>query len=195
MRKVIKVVVELALRNLNKEFDYLLPKKLESQIKVGQIIKVPFGRRKIFAFVTRLDVDSEVDSSKLKEIDSIVYKQKFFDKNLLRLFYWISNYYHTFLAQVIKAALPAGITSKKIKKKKLEYLKLSDSEKNYEKELEKLKGRAPKQYLILKYIIENKNKKLELKNVLEYAETSKATVKRLIEKDLIIMYTDIREKK
>ena len=52
MKKVIKVVVDLALRNLNKEFDYLLPEEFESEIKVGQIIKVPFGRRKIFAFVT-----------------------------------------------------------------------------------------------------------------------------------------------
>lgn len=195
MKKVIKVVVDLALRNLNKEFDYLLPEEFESKIKVGQIIKVPFGRRKIFAFVTGIDVHSEVESSKLKEINSIVYKQSFFDKNLLKLFYWISNYYHAFLAQVIKTALPAGITNKKIKKKKVEYLKLSNSEKKYNRELKRLKNRAPKQYLILKYIVENQNQELELKKVLEYADTSKATVRRLIEKDLIIMYTDIRERR
>lgn len=195
MKKVIKVVVDLALRNLNKEFDYLLPEEFESEIRVGQIIKVPFGRRKIFAFVTRVDADSEVERSKLKEIDSLVYKQRFFDKNLLKLFYWISNYYHGFLAQVIKAALPAGITNKKIKKKKVEYLKLSNPEKNYDEELEKLKKRAPKQHLILKYIVENQNRELELKKVLNYADTSKATARRLIEKDLIIMYTDIRERR
>lgn len=118
MDKVIKVVVDLPLRKLNKEFDYLLPDKLKSKIKIGQIVKVPFGRRKIAAFVTKINVKSDLEKSKLKKVDSLLYKESFFDQKLLELFYWTASYYHAYLAQVIKSALPAGITAKKIKKKK-----------------------------------------------------------------------------
>ncbi|MFP4020723.1 MAG: primosomal protein N' [Halanaerobium sp.] len=195
MDQIIKVVVDLPLRKLNKEFDYLLPEKFKSKINVGQIVKVPFGRRKISAFVTKINADSEVEKSKLKEIDSLLYQQSFFDEELLEIFCWTASYYHAYLAQVIKSALPAGITDKKIKKKKVEFLKLNSEIENFELELEKLKNKAPKQYIILKYLLNHKQQKNKLKTVIGYAETSKQTVYRLIDKDLIFLYTDIKERR
>ncbi|MFW5987907.1 MAG: replication restart helicase PriA [bacterium] len=194
MDQIIKVVVDLPLRKLNKEFDYLLPEKFKPIIKVGQIVKVPFGRRKISAFVTQINADSEVEKSKLKKVESILYQQSFFDEELLQLFYWTASYYHAYLAQVIKSVLPAGITDKKIKKKKVEFLKLNSEIDNFEIELEKLKNRAPKQYLILKYLLEHRQKKIRLKTAVKYAETSKQTVYRLIDKNLIFLYTDTKER-
>ncbi|ADO76900.1 replication restart helicase PriA [Halanaerobium praevalens] len=194
MDKVIKVVVDLPLRKLNKEFDYLLPDKLKSKIKIGQIVKVPFGRRKIAAFVTKINVKSDLEKSKLKKVDSLLYKESFFDQKLLELFYWTASYYHAYLAQVIKSALPAGITAKKIKKKKIEYLKVNSEISNFKKELSKLNQKAPKQFLILKYLLENKKKQNKLKKVLKYASTSRQTVYRLIEKKLAVLYTDTKSR-
>lgn len=195
MNKVIKVVVDLPLKKLNKEYDYLLPDNLISKIKVGQIVRVPFGRRKIAAFVTEVDAEAEIEISKLKKVDSLIYENQFFDQNLLDLFRWTAAYYHAYLAQVIKNALPPGITEKKIKKKKIEFLKINKKIDNLEEELESLKNRAPKQYLILKHLIENKKTKNKLKEVIKYAETSKQTVQRLIDKNLIILYTDIKDRR
>ena len=195
MDQIIKVVVDLPLRKLNKEFDYLLPEKFKSKINIGQIVKVPFGRRKISAFVTKINAESEVEKEKLKEVDALLYQQSFFDKELLELFYWTACYYHAYLAQVIKSALPAGVTDKKIKKKKVEFLKLNSEIENFKNELEKLKNKAPKQYLILKYLVNHKREKNKLKTVVEYAETSKQTVYRLIDKNLIFLYTDIKDRK
>jgi primosomal protein N' (replication factor Y) len=188
MQQIIKVVVDLPLRKLNKEFDYLLPDKFQNSIKIGQIVKVPFGRRKISAFVTQLDVKSDLEKSKLKEIDSIFYSESFFEQKLLDLFYWTAAYYHAYLAQVIKSALPPGIVDQKIKKKEVEYLKLNDQINNYKSELEKLEKRAPKQYLILNYLLEKNNQRNKLETVLAAADTSRQTVYRLIDKDLIILY-------
>jgi len=71
-----------------------------------------------------------------------------------------------------------------------EYLKLNKEIKNLKLELEKLEKRAPKQYLILNYLLEKSSQENKLKTVLEAAETSRQTVYRLIDKDLIILYTN-----
>ena len=194
MDNVVKVIVDLPLKKLNKEFDYLLPENLESEIKIGQIVKVPFGRRKISAFVSRVKTDTKLEKSKLKKIDSLVYKTSFFDQKMLDLFFWIASYYHAYIAQVIKTALPPGITEQKIKKKKVKFLKLNQDGIDFEKELTKLNKRAPKQFLILKYLYENQEKRNRLKEVIDYAETSKQTVDRLIDKNLIILYTNVKER-
>lgn len=194
MNKIIKVVVDLPLKKLNKEFDYLLPDRFKSIIKVGQIVKVPFGRRKISAFVTQINVESDLEVSKLKEIETIYYQESFFDKKLLKLFYWTANYYHAYLAQVIKSALPPGIIDKKVKKKQVEFLKLNSDIDDFKSELQKLESRAPKQYLILKYLLENRNQENKFKNVISFAETSRQTVYRLIDKNLIILYNSYKNR-
>ncbi len=194
MNKIIKVVVDLALKNINKEFDYLLPDRFESVIKIGQIVKVPFGHRKISAFVTQINVKSDLEVSKLKEVDSIFYQESFFDNELLKIFYWTANYYHAYLAQVIKSALPPGITDKKVKKNKIEFLKLNSELDNFNSELQKLENRAPKQYLILKYLLDNRNQENKLKTVISFAKTSRQTVYRLIDKNLIILYNEYKNR-
>ena len=194
MKDIVKVVVDLPLKNLNKEFDYILPEGLKSELEIGQIVKVPFGRRKLSAFVTGFKAESDIKKSKLKEIDSLLYQQSFFDENLLNLFYWTAAYYHAYLAQVIKTSLPPGITEQQIQKKELEFLKLNAEVSNFKKALDQLEKRAPKQYLILKYLLEKNKQESKLKTVLEYAETSRQTVYRLIDKDLITLYTDSRER-
>lgn len=192
MDEIIKVVVDLPLKKIDKEFDYLLPEKLSSKIEIGQLVKVPFGRRKLTAFVVKTKAESNVDKSKLKKIEALLYQESFFDKNLLDLFYWTAAYYHAYLAQVIKTALPPGISDQKIKKKKLEMLKLNKKVNDFDKELKKLKKRAPKQYLILKYLLENSKQSHKLQSVLNFAETSRQTVYRLIDRDLIELYTDTK---
>ncbi|MFP4199731.1 MAG: primosomal protein N', partial [Halanaerobium sp.] len=192
MDEIIKVVVDLPLKKINKEFDYLLPEKFSSKIEIGQLVKVPFGRRKLTAFVVETKAESNVDKSKLKKIEALLYQESFFDKNLLDLFYWTAAYYHAYLAQVIKTALPPGISDQKIKKKKLEMLKLNKKVNDFDKELKKLKKRAPKQYLILKYLLENSKQSHKLQSVLNFAETSRQTVYRLIDRDLIELYTDTK---
>ncbi|RCW62025.1 primosomal protein N' [Halanaerobium sp. ST460_2HS_T2] len=195
MEQIIKVVVDLPLKKLNKEFDYLLPEELNSKIKIGQLVRVPFGRRKLTAFVVETDARSDVDKSKLKKVESLLYQESFFDQNLLELFYWTASYYHAYLAQVIKSALPPGITDGKIKKKQIEMLKLNPEVSDFKSELKKIERRAPKQYLILKYLLENKNQDHKLKAVLDIAETSRQTVYRLIDRGLIKLYTDNKLRK
>ncbi|MFN2339848.1 MAG: primosomal protein N' [Halanaerobium sp.] len=194
MKEIVKVVVDLPLKNLNKEFDYILPERFKSELEIGQIVRVPFGRRKLAGFVTGFKSKSDIEISKLKKIDSLLYQQRFFGENLLELFYWTAAYYHAYLAQVIKSSLPPGITEQQIQKKQVEMLKLNPEISDYSEKLDKLAKRAPKQHLILKYLIKEKENENKLKNVLKFAETSRQTVYRLIEKELIILYNDTKER-
>ena len=47
---VIDVLVELSNRNIDKVFSYLVPKNLESKIKIGICVLVPFANMKLGYF-------------------------------------------------------------------------------------------------------------------------------------------------
>ncbi|ADQ15006.1 replication restart helicase PriA [Halanaerobium hydrogeniformans] len=190
MGKIVKAIVDLPVRKLNKEFDYLIPAELENILEVGHLIKVPFSNRKVAAFVTEVDAEAEIAHSKIKKVNDLIYSKPFFDKKMLSLFRWIAAYYHSYLIQVIKAALPPGITEKKVGRKKLKYIKLKAEINDHQKILDKLDKRAPKQYQIYSYLLANKDKIITLKKAAEHAKTSKQTVYRLIEKDLLELYDD-----
>ncbi len=187
---IAKVVVDLPVREVNKEFDYIIPDHLNSELKLGHLVKVPFGRTEVSGFITGFKEKSELKKSQLKELSSLKYEKSFFDAELLDLFRWIAAYYHSYLIQVIKTALPTGITDKKISRKKKKLVQISDSIKDYQQILANLEKRAPKQYQIFNYLLENRSKKIALKKAAEKANTSNQTVYRLIEKEYLDVYND-----
>ena len=69
---IARVTLEIALR---REFDYLIPSELESEIEVGTRVKVPFGAREVTGCVTAL-VDQSKHAS-LRPISKILGGQSF----------------------------------------------------------------------------------------------------------------------
>jgi primosomal protein N' (replication factor Y) len=57
---IARVTLEIALR---KEFDYFIPPALEGKVDVGSRVQVPFGSRKVFGCVTALAEESAHTSS------------------------------------------------------------------------------------------------------------------------------------
>ena len=51
---VVGVLVELSSKNIDKIFDYKVPKELEKKIKIGIRIIVPFGRMTLQGFVLEI---------------------------------------------------------------------------------------------------------------------------------------------
>lgn len=190
MRKIAKIIVDLPIRELNKEFDYLIPDKFKDKIQLGQLVKVSFGRRKVAGFITAFNKKSALDNSKIKEISEILYQKPFFDTELLKLFKWISAYYHSYLIQVIKTALPPGITENSVSRKKVKFIKITDDIDDREKILKELQTSAPKQFQIFSQLSKTDNKKISLKKAAENAQTSRQTVYRLIEKDYLKLYNN-----
>ena len=67
MPKIAKVVVEIA---LNREFDYLIPGALASQVRLGSRVQVPFGHAMARGYVVGLSDHS--DWPGLKTLDSLI---------------------------------------------------------------------------------------------------------------------------
>ena len=61
---IVEVLVELSSKSIDKVFDYIVPKKLEDDIKIGIRVTVPFGRQILEGFV--LGIKNNTDLSSLK---------------------------------------------------------------------------------------------------------------------------------
>lgn len=99
-----KIIVELPSKKVDKEFIYNIPLYLD--IKIGSIVKVPFGNRLIEGFV--LDIGIFPTEYILKEIDSIV-NRDVLNTELIELGKYISKTTISSLSSAYQSMLPKGI--------------------------------------------------------------------------------------
>ena len=99
-----KIIVELPSKKVDKEFIYNIPLYLD--IKIGSIVKVPFGNRLIEGFV--LDIGIFPTEYTLKEIDSIV-NRDVLNTELIELGKYISKITISSLSSAYQSMLPKGI--------------------------------------------------------------------------------------
>ncbi len=106
MNMFIETYVELP---VYETFIYSVPKELEEKISVGKRALVPFGKRKLTAYIINISDIMPDTGFEIKEIISVEDKIALFSKKLLSFFEWISSYYIYPPGLVIKSALPSGI--------------------------------------------------------------------------------------
>jgi len=99
-----------------KTFSYLIPDDLKSEIKIGQSVSVPFGRRKenLKAYVVGFS-DYLEENIKAKEISEIIESTPLFSLNYLKLLEWVSEYYFCDIQTVLNTALPQKFFEKNVK--------------------------------------------------------------------------------
>jgi primosomal protein N' (replication factor Y) (superfamily II helicase) len=94
-------------------FDYKIPPDLEDKVKVGSVVAVPFGNRQETGYVTRLKNNSKFDGKEIKPVTRILRDVPIFDRDRLRLIYWMAAYYVAPVVKIMEFFVPSG---KKIKK-------------------------------------------------------------------------------
>jgi primosomal protein N' (replication factor Y) (superfamily II helicase) len=72
---------------------------------------VPLGGRKITGYILEM-ADNAPDGQQIKKITEIIDSEAFFPEEQVGFYKWIANYYHYPIGEVIKTALPAGLTQK-----------------------------------------------------------------------------------
>jgi primosomal protein N' (replication factor Y) len=119
--KIARIILGLS---LDKDFDYLIPPELESQVHTGIQVYIPFGKSQRRGYVVGVKDESSYPVDKLKKIDSVCEVHPKIPDNLLKLGKWISEYYCCSQEQAVRALLPSAVRSGKIKRKniKLYYL-------------------------------------------------------------------------
>lgn len=92
-------------------YTYLVPKELEKEIKVGQLIEVPFGKRSPTGIVIGISHSPKVSNlefriSNLKQISKIIFKEPLLLPYQINLLVWMSNYYLAPMVNCLNAFLP-----------------------------------------------------------------------------------------
>lgn len=90
-------------------YTYSVDADIWGPITPGQRVLVPFGRRKLTAYVLRTHVDAADIKVPIKSIDSVLDAKPFFPPDMLPLYEWIAGYYKYPLGLTLEAALPQGI--------------------------------------------------------------------------------------
>ncbi|MGH7976798.1 MAG: replication restart helicase PriA, partial [Limisphaerales bacterium] len=177
---IARVSLEIALR---KEFDYSIPPPLAGQIEIGSRVQVPFGARKIFGTVTALAEESA--RANLKPILKIIGAQTLVTPKVLKLARWIGEYYCCAPETALKSVLPEAIRKEKEGWKKQLFVRALHLSGEFSK--------LPKRQQEVWNILEERREML-LTELLELAETTAATVRKLEDRSLVEITLEISER-
>ncbi|HEV2453153.1 MAG TPA: primosomal protein N' [Verrucomicrobiae bacterium] len=177
---IARVSLELALR---KEFDYSIPPGLLGQVEVGTRVQAPFGARKIFGTVTALAEESSY--ANLKPILRIVGAQTLVTPKILKLARWIGDYYCCAPEMALKSVLPEVVRRKEEGWKKQLFVRALPTAGDFLK--------LPKRQAEVWNIIEER-REMPLAELLELAETTAATVRKLEDCGLVEITPEISER-
>ena len=177
---IARVSLEIALR---KEFDYLIPPGLAGQIEVGSRVQVPFGPRKIFGCVTALAEESA--HANLKPILKVIGAQTLVTPKVLKLARWIADYYCCAPEIALKSVLPEAVRKEKSGWRERLFVRALPVAGEFPK--------LPKRQQEVWNIIEER-REMPLTELLELAETTAATVRKLEDRGLVEIATQISER-
>lgn len=77
---------------------------------IGRRVLVPFGRRRVTGYIVGVDEAGEPEF-KVKNVSDIIDQFPLYQSDMVGFFKWVADYYHYPLGQVIKTALPGGLTA------------------------------------------------------------------------------------
>ena len=92
---------------LRKTLHYKIPQPLYDTVKVGSMVAVPLGNRRVTGYVITVVEASSIDG--LKAIEKVLDSVPVFSATDLEFLQWAAKYYCCPLGEVLKNALPAGI--------------------------------------------------------------------------------------
>lgn len=152
-----EIIINSNAKALDRIFDYIVPKDLENEIKIGTRVSVPFGRGSKIedGFVIHLKENSEFA---VKEICQINKKQSLTEDNIV-LAKLMARKYFCNISDCIKLMLPPGTGGKKLENRAKEKLGNFVFLKKEEDEIHDLmkqgKLKSEKQLRAIHFLLEN----------------------------------------
>lgn len=95
---------------VERSFTYGVPDELQGEIRIGQLVWVPFGARRLQGIVIALSEQSEIAST--RPIQEIVATQPFVTPAQIELARWIARTYLAPLSDCVWLLMPPGVESK-----------------------------------------------------------------------------------
>ncbi|MCF8267887.1 MAG: primosomal protein N' [Ignavibacteriales bacterium] len=91
----------------NNAFSYEIPIEIKKSVQVGVRVLVPFGKRILTGFVTELTDHPEVTKG-IKKIIDVLDDSPLFDRDSLKFFEWLAEYYLCSTGEALKNIAPYG---------------------------------------------------------------------------------------
>ena len=186
-------LIELAHVFMEKTFTYAIPKSMESIIKVGMRVEIPFGKQILEGFVLNVRKREDKDTD-LKEIIKFVDTYPVLNDELLKIGKYIKNTTLSSLMSSYQVMLPKALKAKVKVNQNIKMVKFVSINKDIDLSTYKFNDTQRK-------IIDIVKNKIEEKSNLYYI--SKSSVNTLIKKGILIETSsevyrynlDIKEKK
>lgn len=128
------VIVDISADGLDRPFTYRVPAELESLIKPGQKVDIPFGAQRKTGFVTELRGTCDMPPEKVKDILGLSAKSVALEDKLMALAEWMHRQYGCTMNQALQTVLLSGRIVKK-GKSRVEAVPLPDPGVYVKKEL------------------------------------------------------------
>jgi len=109
--KYVNVVVALPAEG---SFTYKVPKNLNSDVKVGKRVWIPFRNRKEIGYIVKITDKTEIPDKRLKTIKEIIDLEPIINRELLKLTKQVSEYYYNSWGESIHAVIPPGLKKGKV---------------------------------------------------------------------------------
>ncbi|MBR7927346.1 primosomal protein N' [Aerococcaceae bacterium zg-ZUI334] len=100
-----KVIVDIPVAQVNREFDYAIPEEWEEIITLGMRIQVPFGSRQLLGFVVGFSQETEFAGA-AKPITQLLDYQSYLNEELIELSHYLAEHLQSFRIVVLQAMLP-----------------------------------------------------------------------------------------
>ena len=176
-----EIILNKNSKELNKVFDYIIPKELEKNLKLGDRVLVPFGanNKLIDGIVTNIKNTSQFANKDIAEI-----KNSYLSKEDIEFAKLMARRYFCNEFECIKLMLPPGTLSKEIdnwvKEKTEKFVYLSKNEEEINEDIINKKIKSPKHQKVLKYLIDKKDKILvqDLEKELEVSKNILKTIEK-----------------
>lgn len=172
------VIINSTAKVLNRVFDYIVPKELENNIKIGDRVRIAFGNSKNLkeGFVFYIKETSEFAT---KPINSI--EKDGLTENRMELAKLMSKMYFCNIFDCIKLMLPPGTTTNilenRVKDKTGNFVYLAKDIDEIEELIENGTVKSPKQIRILEFLKDNEG--IYISDLETYTDTSRAIIKTL----------------
>ena len=87
-------------------FTYAIPAHLETELRVGSLVSVPFGPRRVAGWV--VGFTAERPAARVRPIAALLVDDPVFDEDGLALARWIAEHYLCPLRDVLRCLMPPG---------------------------------------------------------------------------------------
>ncbi len=174
---------------LRRAFTYRVPEKMLGAIKIGARLKLPFGRRNLTGYAVslheELPPEVEIDESKIKDVLEImdpVDDAPLVTPEILKLTQWTADYYASYWGEMLKASLPAGLNSEKVRPKRRKAVRLISTVIDDEE-----KPLTDQQQWIIDLLTANGGKML-FTDVIEQADVGASPINTLAKRGIVEVY-------